>query len=135
VQELRRLPEFSGRATRRAAGTWHGAIADALTDPEGSIPERKPEQDGPPPSNRWADKEPQAASRLTVCRTAVSALAERHELPAENLLPPAALRQLAWEPPDPATSDTVAAVLRAEGARQWQVDLTADDLAAALTSP
>lgn len=133
VQELRRLPEFSGRATRRAAGTWHGAIAAALADPEGSVPERKPEPEGPPPSNRWADKEPHAATRLAACRTAVSALAEQHELPAENLLPPAALRQLAWEPPEPPTSETVAAVLRAEGARQWQVDLAADDLADALT--
>jgi len=52
-------------------------------------------------------------------------------LPVENLLPPDALRRLAWEPPSPATRETVAAALASSGARPWQADLTAGPLAEA----
>jgi len=49
----------------------------------------------------------------------------------ENLLTPDALRRLAWEPPSPATAETVTAALAAYGARAWQAELTAGPLAAA----
>ena len=50
----------------------------------------------------------------------------------ENLLSPELLRRLAWSPPEPLTSDAVAAALRVGGAREWQVNLTAAALAGAL---
>jgi len=52
----------------------------------------------------------------------------------ENLLPPDALRRLAWEPPEPATTETISAALTASGARPWQAELTAGLLAAAFAS-
>jgi len=59
-------------------------------------------------------------------------IAAAYGLPAENLLPPDAVRRLSWEPPDPATQETVAAALAGYGARPWQVELTARPLAEAL---
>jgi ribonuclease D len=52
----------------------------------------------------------------------------------ENLLPPDALRRLAWEPPVPATQETVSAVLRGYGARRWQAELTSLPLAEAFAA-
>jgi ribonuclease D len=39
-----------------------------------------------------------------------------------------------WSPPEPRDAETVAAVLRDGGARQWQIELTRDLLTAAATS-
>ena len=65
-------------------------------------------------------------------RTVVAALADEHTLPAENLLPPDAVRRLAWQPPDPPGVAEVTANLTAHGARPWQVGLTALPISRAL---
>ena len=57
-----------------------------------------------------------------------------HHLPAENLLPPDAVRRLAWQPPEPATAEAVAGALAGYGARPWQVELTSRPIAGALRS-
>ena len=83
---------------------------------------------------RRCTTDPEAAARLTAAREAVGALSTEHRLPVENLLPPDALRRLAWEPPVPATTETITAALRASGARAWQAELTAAPLAAAFAA-
>jgi len=62
------------------------------------------------------------------------ALGERLRVPVENLLQPDLLRRLCWTPPTPVTAATVAEFLAAGGARAWQIDLTAEPLAAALAA-
>ena len=62
----------------------------------------------------------------------VAALADEHHLPAENLLPPDAVRRLAWQPPEPVSEQAVSASLAGYGARPWQVGLTAPPIAGAL---
>jgi ribonuclease D len=89
---------------------------------------------GPPPAHRWAERDPAAAARLAAGRETVSALATENRLPAENLLPPDALRRLAWEPPTPATPEAIAATLTGLGARPWQAGLTAGPLAEAFAA-
>ncbi len=42
------------------------------------------------------------------------------------------VRRLMWTPPEPRDADTVAAALRAGGAREWQVELSCDLLVDAL---
>jgi len=59
-------------------------------------------------------------------------MADEHHLPAENLLPPDAVRRLAWQPPEPASAEAVAAALAGYGARPWQVELTSRPIAGAL---
>jgi ribonuclease D len=88
--------------------------------------------DAPPPTNRWADRDPDAAARLAAARAVIGELSERHVLPVENLLTPDLVRRLAWQPPDEPGGVAVAAALVAGGARRWQVDLAAEPLAAAL---
>jgi ribonuclease D len=137
VDELVELAVFSGRAQRRLAGTWLDAMRRARGLPRGELPDPSPPGNGPPPVNRWADREPAAAARLVAARSTTAAIAERHRLPVENLLQPELVRRLCWEPPRTPTVDLSAAVaetLRAGGARPWQIELTADALAAALSS-
>ena len=134
-QELMALPVFGGRSTRRHVDTWWAALQKAATLPEDQLPQPVPAGDGPPPPNRWAERDPVAAKRLARVRAAVTGLAEQHTIPAENLIPPDAIRRLAWTPPAVVDVAAVRAALAASGARSWQVGLVAASVAAALPEP
>jgi ribonuclease D len=129
---LLELPVFRGRANRRLVGTWFGALARGRALPESELPPQSRPGDGPPAVNRWADRDPAAATRLQAARAGLAALSEQWSVPVENLLSPDLVRRLMWTPPEPRDADTVAEVLRAGGAREWQIALTAALLAEAL---
>lgn len=84
--------------------------------------------------NRWADRDPAAAVRLKAARAGLAQLSEQWSVPVENLLSPDLMRRLLWTPPSPADPDAVAALLRAGGAREWQIGLTRDLLAEAIAA-
>ena len=131
--ELARIAGFNGRGARRHAAEWLRAIGRARAEPELGLPEPSvPSGDGPPPAHRWQERDPAAATRLTAVRAAVAALADEHGLPTENLLPPDAVRRLAWQPPEPVSPAAVGAGLARYGARPWQVDVTATPISGAL---
>jgi ribonuclease D len=131
--DLSGLPGFDNRGARRHTTEWMRAIRRAKALPERAMPQLSPPaSDGPPPAHRWSDRDPDAASRLTAIRAAVAALADEHHLPAENLLPPDAVRRVAWQPPEPVTADAVSTRLTGHGARPWQVGLTSLPIARAL---
>ncbi len=134
LAELKQMKVMRNRGPRRFVSQWHDAIERALGLPESELPRSSPRRDGPPPPRAWVEKFPAAAERLGRSREVVTALAEEHDVPTENLIGPALVRGLAWEPPEPATADTVAEELRAGGARPWQIELIAAPLAAALAS-
>jgi ribonuclease D len=131
--QLAAIPGFAGRSSRRHMQDWLHAVASARTMAERDLPETSaPPSDGPPPAHRWQERDPEAARRLTAVRTVVAALADAAGLPAENLLPPDAVRRLSWQPPEPVGRETVAADLIGYGARPWQVEQTAVPIAKAL---
>lgn len=130
--ELNVIPGFTGRNARRRASTWLRALARARDSAEDGLPEASLRGDGPPPASRWAERDPVAARRLEAARTVVTALADEHNVPSENLLQPDTVRRLAWNPPAVLTAASVADVLAAHGARPWQVELTVAPLAGAL---
>ncbi len=134
-QELMALPVFGGRSTRRHVDTWWAALERAAALPEDELPQAAAIGDGPPAPNRWAERDPIAAKRLARVRAAVAALSEQHSIPAENLIPPDAVRRLAWTPPAPPTEDAVVDALQRHGARAWQISLVAPALAEALPEP
>ena len=129
---LLELPVFRGRANRKLVGTWFGALTRGRELPESELPPHSRSGDGPPPVNRWADRDPAAATRLQAARAGLAELAVTHTVPVENLLSPDLVRRLMWTPPEPRDPETVAATLRAGGAREWQVELTCDLLTDAL---
>jgi ribonuclease D len=131
--ELAGIAGFGGRNARRHEAEWLRAIGRARALPDRALPEASaPRGDGPPPAHRWAERDPEAARRLTAVRAVVAALADSHGLPAENLLPPDAVRRLAWQPPADISPASVAADLVGYGARPWQAGLTSVPLAKAL---
>jgi len=132
VEELQALPVFSGRVQRKYTASWLRHLQAAKALPASELPSPSQPTDGPPPVNRWADKDPDAAARLSAARAALSAIAEDRRLPVENLLLPDLVRRTCWRPPAELDEDTVAEVLRAGGARPWQVELTASALSKAL---
>jgi ribonuclease D len=133
--DLLALPVYGGRSTRRHVELWWGALQKAAAMDEADLPMSAPPGDGPPAPSRWAERDPVAAKRLARLRAAVTALAEEHTMPAENLLPPDAVRRLAWTPPAVIDLAAVEQALAQHGARRWQVALTAAALAAALPDP
>lgn len=131
--DLAGIAGFNGRGARRHAAEWLRAVGRARAEPEPGLPEPSaPSGDGPPPAHRWQERDPAAATRLTAVRAAVAALADEHGLPTENLLPPDAVRRLAWQPPEPVSPAAVGADLARYGARPWQVDVTATPISGAL---
>jgi ribonuclease D len=136
ADELTALPGFTGRGARRNARSWAAAVRRARAQPETALPASSgPAADGPPPAHRWAERDPVAARRLMAVRAVILALGESFSVPAENLLHPDAVRRVAWKPPEPPTPEAIAAQLAGYGARPWQVELTAEPIAAALSEP
>ncbi|AWB92621.1 HRDC domain-containing protein [Aeromicrobium chenweiae] len=132
VAALKSMRIMRNRGPRRFASEWFDAIERGLAIAEIKLPTTNQRIDGPPPPRAWADKNPAAADRLSRSREVVTALAEEHDLPTENLISPQLVRNLAWEPPAEITPETVGAALRDQGARRWQVGLVAAPLAEAL---
>lgn len=128
-------PVFGGRVQRRHVKTWLAALQTARQLPPSELPALRAQAESVPPVNRWPDRDPAAAARLTAVRATLTEIAEHHRLPLQNLLAPDLVRKLCWEPPDPLNGASVRRDLITGGARRWQCDLTAYPLAAALNSP
>ncbi len=129
---------FRGRGAERYAHQWVEALRVARMLPDEELPPVAARYDGPPPPRAWADRDPVAAERLTKARTTLKELAEKHDLPVENLLTPDYVRRVMWEPPQPGAgeelSDLVAARLTELGARAWQVELARGPLTEAIAT-
>ena len=121
---LRQIPAFARRQARRFEAAWLTALESVSTLRDSELPPMHVASDGPPQARLWPTKDPAAATRLAAVREALQDMAERHEVPVENLLTPEYVRRLAWRPPTPVTSETVDATLAAYGARPWQRELT-----------
>jgi ribonuclease D len=134
--QLERISGFHARYARKYSDRWVAAVLRARQLDDADLPEvaGAATAPGPPPAHRWAERDPVAAARLAAARETVGALATTYRLPVENLLSPDSLRRLAWEPPVPATAETITAALRASGARPWQAELTSGLLAEAFAT-
>ncbi|GAB2468720.1 ribonuclease D [Streptomyces incanus] len=131
---LAALNGFGSRVGRRQLEQWQAAVDRARALSEAQLPQPGQPVTGPPPPRAWADKDPEAAARLSAARAGVSALAERLNMPQENLITPDTVRRVCWEPPQPAGPESVAAALAGYGARQWQVEQVTPVLVTALAS-
>lgn len=132
--QLRDIEGFRHRIARRFEQNWLHAIDRVKALPRSAYPPRSLTQDGPSsPPRSWVNRHPQAYARWLAVRPVVNQIAQEHQLPPENLLSPAVLRTLAWAESEGSPSvEAVTAVLRAEGARDWQIGLLAAPLTTAL---
>ncbi|WP_345750166.1 HRDC domain-containing protein [Microbacterium rhizophilus] len=127
--ELAALKAFNGRASRTQLDRWWNAIV--LGRESGDLPVERVPSDTLPPPRAWADRNPEADARLKQARPAVEERAEQLSMPTENLLTPDTLRRVAWETPVPVDAGAIADALRRLGARDWQIEQTAQIIAAA----
>ena len=115
---------------------WLDSIANAVALPEDQWPSMRTNADTLPPIKLWRDKFPEKFAPLSHARAAIELIAEENQIPVENLITPEYVRRVCWKPPVGATStlsvSEVESALAELGARQWQIDLVAPALAAAL---
>ncbi|MEY4425611.1 MAG: hypothetical protein RJB56_1238 [Actinomycetota bacterium] len=128
--ELASNRSFVGRASRSYLDTWWAALQEAINTRD--LPPLRLPISGIPNHRVWANRFPDAHARLQELKPAIAAIADDVNVPLENLLTPDYLRQLAWEPPEQISGESVASFLSDLGARQWQVKLVSDSLAQAL---
>ena len=135
-RELLATPGFHGRGAERYASRWTTALREVVEMPEEELPTRVPRGDGPPLPRTWGEKDPVAARRLALAKPALTALAEQHRLPVENLLTPDYSRRLLWTPPATREPAALAAAvdqrLTEYGARAWQRTLVVPVLVEAI---
>lgn len=125
---LAAMKKFHGRASRSELPRWWQAIFSGKTTDD--LPtKRGPALRDQPPHRTWAKRFPEADARLRAARESLSELADERQIPLENLLTPDVLRRLAWSPPEPIETATLAAALSDAGARAWQRELTVDIIA------
>ena len=115
---------------------WLDSIATAVSMPEEQWPAMRTNTDTLPPIKLWRDKFPEKFAPLSHARAAIELLAQENQIPVENLITPEHVRRMCWKPPVGATTtlsiSEVEKGLSELGARQWQIDLVAPALAAAL---
>ncbi|MGY4857028.1 HRDC domain-containing protein [Cryobacterium sp. AP23] len=121
------LREFNGRASRTELDRWWQAIQQGLASAD--LPSVKANGDALPPPRAWADRNPDADLRFKAARAALTTVSEERAVPLENLLTPDHLRRVAWQPPEPADADAVGDALALLGARDWQIEATAQLIA------
>ncbi|WP_082092047.1 HRDC domain-containing protein [Demequina pelophila] len=135
LEALLAVREFQSKGTRRRAAQWYAAVEEAMALGERRLPARRaPQGDGPPQQRMWKDKRPEAFARLSAAKARIGDLSDRHEVPAENLLQPDAMRRTCWEYPGEGGESWIRSFLAGRGARAWQIDLTAPALAEAFES-
>jgi ribonuclease D len=120
-QDLARVKDFTGRASRSQLDRWWAAIEAGRADP--ALPAERASGDGMPPPRAWAERNPAADLRLKAARPLVEQLAVDLRMPTENLLTPT----LASGRVAPAEIDaaSIGEALAAHGARPWQIETTA----------
>lgn len=128
-RDLVAMKEFTGRASRAQIDRWWDAIQTGLAVEE--LPGLRVVGETIPQPRVWAEKNPDADRRLKSARTALAVVADLLTMPLENLLTPDLLRRVAWSPPAPADAAAIRVVLAEWGARPWQLDATAQQIAGA----
>jgi len=115
---------------------WLDSIATAVALPEDQWPQMRTNADTLPPIKLWRDKFPEKYAPLSHARAALELISIENNIPVENLITPEHVRRMCWNPPagsrESLSVSLVEQGLKSLGARQWQVDLVAPALAAAL---
>lgn len=122
--------KFIGRASRTYLDNWWQALSKGSETKD--LPPLKLANAGIPNHRSWPQRFPEAEKRLTALKLAMQQIAQSQSMPAENVLTPDLMRSLAWEPPAELSTEFVAMRLEALGARNWQIQLCAEQFAKAL---
>lgn len=121
--QLASLKEFTGKESRSQLDRWWQALEVGLQTED--LPKRlSGSGNGIPHPKSWQQKRPQADARFKLARQAVAETAEDLHVPSDNLLTPAYLRHVCWEPTGE-DAESISQQLASLGAREWQISITA----------
>ncbi len=110
------------------AATWINAISEAIALPEDQWPKARSDSDALPPIKVWRERFPEKYAPLTHARARLSEKAQELSIPLENMITPEFVRRVCWLAPKGAVAQSLATL----GARQWQIEISAPILEAAL---
>lgn len=133
VPQLLNTSGFVGRTAAKEGPRWIAALQRARTTDD--LPPLHVRSSTPPPPRSWTDRHPDAAARYETARQRLDREAAALGMPRENLLAPATLKQLCWNPPRRIDLESLRTELERLGARPWQVDRTAAVLTVAFLDP
>ena len=132
-QDLAKVREFTGRASRTQLDRWWAAIEAGRATSD--LPNDRASGGGTEsPPRAWPDRNPAADARLKAARPAVEAVAGELQMPVENLLTPDLLRRVAWAPPASVDANSIGLALAELGARPWQIEQTSQVIADAFVA-
>lgn len=125
TRDMLAIDGFKRRTARRFEEDWLDALdrVEVMTPQE--LPALRVRSDAAPMPRIWESARPEAARRWERVRPAVVSKAEELNLPVENLISPAALREVLWNPPQPMNTTTIRTALSAHQVRCWQQDIIA----------
>lgn len=113
------------RGLSRYADRWLDAMGRVAQLRDAELPPATVRSDAPPPQRTWAERNPQAAARLTFVRAELTRFSAERQVPLENLVTPDTLRRVLWDPPKPFTDEAIRDRLAGLGSRDWQIDIVA----------
>lgn len=124
-RELGALPGFP-RRRRGAVQSWFSVLEAVYgSDPAGwPVKLQHNDETEPPGKSAWQRHHPDSWEFVQAMRSAVAYTAGQLDMQPEVLITPATLRQAVWtvtNEPGPWTTHRVAVMLRALGAREWQI--------------
>lgn len=119
--ELKTLSFMHLRNVKRHSNVWISAAIRAHGLPDAELPALKLPVTGPPAPRNWEVRNPQAWRRLEFARAELAAIAEKLNLPVENLMTPETIRRVLWTPPD--NPELLRQVLTENNARPWQIEI------------
>jgi ribonuclease D len=125
-------PNSPGIKIQRPLERWYRDYQRACAMDGSELPEYRKESSELPPIRVWKTKNLPAYARLTHAKVALASVSEEKNIPLENLLSPDFVRRLCWDVPVEISQTSISEVLKALGARPWQIELCAPVLIAPL---
>ena len=113
---------------RRAAGFWFSELVDARSSDPATWPRRSERAEIAPHKSTWQSIYPESWDAYQQVRAEVAELAADIDIPLENVLKPALLRDAVWMLTEESALNSIDAVghyLADRGAREWQIAATA----------
>ena len=131
--EMAARKDFNGRASRTYLDAWWKALEQGSNSLD--LPPVKLPNTGIPNHRSWPSRFPEADARLAKLKPVITRLSQELSMPAENILTPDYVRQLAWLPPEEPSPEAISEFLANLGARDWQIQNCSTAFAKALTEP
>ncbi len=115
ISKLRRVMGFRRREPRKHMSAWENALDTVAGLDKSDLPQLRVHKSGIPKPRNWQRINPEAAERWNRIRPKIIEKAQTLNLPVENLVSPAALREALWQP-----SEDMESQLTDLGVRPWQ---------------